>query len=577
MEARYSKLSYPLHEFHSYPSFDTEATSQVKGGILQRKPSVFAALGTVWTLALHCALSLGAAGLVLLYAHNHHFNVTKRTPPVDVIEGKQKAPFYLLQSDIVTILSTMIVALRCALMAWGTPLVWRVAVFLMERRGLSRRNLKTLLHYGVLGPGAYSSDFSSIIISLLLLAVIVANFSSPILTGSISWVPSNQLAQGLPLSPARFDDIEDGIRSKQRTSYFNSNAAYVRQGFVLDALGMAGLGWGRDIEPGVLKRVSSSIETLAINSTIQNVTLPYFKVHSIQWITNRDDIPSLRDNSTTGVLEPYQNSTPIGALTLPFGYALLIPNTTTTWSSDPMEATTIQDTRLLAVYYKFDSETKGEALTPTLPPNTYLLPEKTRHYAFAWVTFSAGVGRCKEYQCIVSSPSTIRNNTPVDLEPHQLTFQALSLAPVVGIHLVGPNISLPLSWNNIDAYIEAVLVRSYSASWSSINARMWTQSAHSSYLPSFPGLLALVDHRRVYIWLGVQLLVTFLGIIFLIIQSSRSRYPLIGDTTLTAFYVDTTMIPRSSKDAAYRGDGLLKIEPRGDRLRVKLERTSGNF
>ncbi|KAH7320560.1 hypothetical protein B0J17DRAFT_685154, partial [Rhizoctonia solani] len=101
---------------------------------------------------------------------------------------------------------------------------------------------------------------------------------------------------------------------------------------------------------------------------------------------------------------------------------------------------------------------------------------------------------------------------------------------------------------------------------------LWTQSAYSSYLPSFPGLLALVDHRRVYLWLGFQLLVTVLGIIFLIIQSSRSKYPLIGDTTLTAFYVDTTAIPRSGKDAAYSGDGVLRIEPRGDRLRVRLER-----
>ncbi|CAE6526224.1 unnamed protein product [Rhizoctonia solani] len=574
MEARYSKLSDPPHEFKSYHSFDTDVISQDGAGTTWKRPSMVSWFFTVWPLALHCLLSLGAAGLVLLYVQDCHFNVTERTPAVDVVEGKQRAPFNLLQSDVVTILSSIIVVLRCELMAWGTPLIWRVAVFLMERRGLSRRNLRTLLDYGVLVPGAYSSDFSSIIIGLLLLAVIAANFASPILTGSISWVPSNQLARGLSTSPVRFEDIEDGIRTKQKSYYFDPNFAYVRQDFVFKSIGGVGLAWGRDSEPGVLKRVSSTIEALAINSTVENVTLPYFQVHSIQWIQNHDDIPAFRDNRTDAVLEPYSNSSPISGTPLPFGYALLVPNTTTNWSSDPMESTIIRDTRLLAMYYRYDSDTdlKSQALTPSMPPNTYARHIQSYFYAYAWVTFSAGVGRCKEHSCIVSSPSTIRNNTPVDMEPHQLTFQALALAPVVGLHLVGLNTSLPLSWNNIDSYVEAVLVRSYSGAWDALNSRMWTQSAYSAYHPSFPGLLALVDQRRVYAWLGLQLLVTFLGVIFLIIQSNCSKYALVGDTTLTAFYVDTTMIPRSGKDAVYKGEGVLKVEPRGGRLRVKLER-----
>ncbi|KAH7320559.1 hypothetical protein B0J17DRAFT_293893 [Rhizoctonia solani] len=577
MATPYSELSYTPQEFMPYPLFDAEPTGKDDEGTPSRKLSFAARLNTIWPLALHCFLSIGTAALVLSYVQGRHFNATERTPPVNAIEGTLKAPFNLLQSDVVTILSAMMVVLRCALVAWGTSLIWWVAIFLMERRGLSRRNLKTLLHYGVLKPGAYWSELSTVVIGLLLLVVLVANFASPILTGSISWVPSNQIARGLPITPARFADIEDGIRSKQSTSYFIPGAGYVRQGFVLDALGIIGREWGRDTEPGVLKRVSNSIEALAINSTVENVTLPYFKVHSIQWIQNRDDIPRLMDNDTSNVLDPYSTSKPIGELTLPFGYALLVPNATTNWSSDPMEPTIIRDTRLLVLYYKFDSETKGQVLTPTFPPNTYSTPDKTRHYAYAWVTFSAGVGRCKGYQCVVSSPSTIRNNTPVDLEPHQLTFQAISLAPVVGLYLVNLNTSTPLSWNNIDAYVEAVLVRSYSGAWDAINSRMWTQSARSSYLPSFPGLLALVDRRRVYIWLGVQLLVTILGVIFLIIQSSRSKYPLIGDTTLTAFYVDTTAIPRSGNDAAYKGEGVLRVEPRGDRLRVRLERPNWSF
>ncbi|KAH7320360.1 hypothetical protein B0J17DRAFT_724041 [Rhizoctonia solani] len=556
MEARYSSLSYPLDESKPYPASDPESSKKFDRYTTLRTSSFAAWLKTIWTLALHFILSLGASAFLLFYVHGRHFNVAERTPPVDVVEGRLKASFYLLQSDIVTINSAVIVALRCALMAWGASLIWRVAVFLMERRGLSRRDLKTLIHYG---------------------ALLVANIASPVLTGSISWVPSNQLAHGLSINPARFDDIEDGIRNKQRTPYFDEDGAYIRQGCVLDALGFTIRGWGRDAEPGVLKRVSNSIDSLAINSTIENVTMPYFQVHSIQWIQNRDDIPAFRNNSAGDVLEPYSASQMIsGDLALPLGFALLVPNTTTNWSSDPMESTIIRDTRLLAMYYKFDAGT-NETPTPTLPPNAYIDNKQPYFYVYAWVAFSAGVGECKDHNCIVSSPSTVRNNTPVDLEPHQLTFQALALTPVVGIHLVSLNTSLPLMWNNIDDYVEAVLVRSYSGAWSALNWNMRTQTTQSSYLPSFPGLLALVDHRRVYLWLGLQLLVTLLGTIFLVIQSSRSKYPLIGDTTLTAFYVDSSMIPRSGKDVAYQGDGVLRIELQGARLRVKLERPDWNL
>ncbi|KAH7320558.1 hypothetical protein B0J17DRAFT_633668 [Rhizoctonia solani] len=479
MGARYSKLSDPPHELKSYPSYDAEPARKDEGSTTRGKPCFVSWFYTIWTLVLHCLLSLVVAALVLFYVQGCHFNVTERTPAVNIVEGKLKAPFNLLQSDVVTVLSALIVALRCSLMAWGTPLIWRVAVFLMERRGLSRRNLKTLLDYGVLGRALTRATFPR---------------SS---SASFSGRP-------IAISPRLFSQYW------KRWSWVGAGHRTWRS-----------------------KRVSNSIETLAINSTVDNVTLPYFKVHSIQWIQNRDDIPAFRGK--------------------PFGDALEHTITRPRFLvDDPMETTTIRDTRLLVLYYQYISKSDLKSqLYANLPP-THIHDDEIYFYAYAWVTF-------------------------IDLEPHPLTFQALSLAPVVGLHLAALNTSLPLPWNNIEAYIEAVLVRSYSGAWFALSSRMWTQSAHSSYIPSFPGLMALVDNSRVYIWLGLQLLVTLLGAIFLVIQSSRSKYSLIGDTTLTAFYVDTTAIPRSGKDAAYSGDEVLRIEPRGDRLRVKLERPDWNL
>ncbi|CAE6385739.1 unnamed protein product [Rhizoctonia solani] len=257
-----------------------------------------------------------------------------------------------------------------------------------------------------------------------------------------------------------------------------------------------------------------------------------------------------------------------------------MPNLTsrTNWSSDPLDSTIITDTRLLAFWFGED----GANVTQKLPPNVYTYnyistsSNSSRYYAFAWVTFSAGVGRCMDHQCVVSSSSTIQNTTPINLEPHPLTFQALSMAPVIAISLVYHNISIPSSWKDANNYIEAVLVRSYSGAWNIPNKLASVSNTNSNYRPALPSLVANVNHTRVYAWLGIQLSVTLLSIIFLLLQFNLSEIPLIGDTTLAAFYLDTTGLPESTRPLPFV-DGTLKVQEEGDRLKIKVEQTEIGF
>ncbi|CUA69236.1 hypothetical protein RSOLAG22IIIB_08360 [Rhizoctonia solani] len=356
------------------------------------KTLIGAWIGSLWALVLHHVLSIGVTILVLTYVDGHHFNVAQRSPPVHTARGTYKAPFNPLQSDVTTALSSAIVVLKCALMAWVTPLIWRVAIFLMERRGLARRDLKVLLRYGVLTPGVYRKDFSTLVIGPLLITCMVANFSSPILTGSISWVPSNQLAHNLPM-PIRtlgFNHIEAGIYKALPTRYRNSSS--VRGGYVTEGAGRVAIGWGRNKDTGVLKRVSPAVDSLAINSTVENVTLPYFQVHSIRWIKTIDDIiPHIR----AGALN-YSNSGPTTIDRTPYGSVLLFPSLKIKqkWSNDSLGSTIVRDTRLLALHYGSGEAEDFTSITQDLPLGTYTLSSTNgdSHYAFAWVTFSAGAG-----------------------------------------------------------------------------------------------------------------------------------------------------------------------------------------
>ncbi|KAH7320564.1 hypothetical protein B0J17DRAFT_772983 [Rhizoctonia solani] len=522
---------------------------------------------TVWTLVIHCILSVGLTIFMLVYISGRHFNISDRSPLVNIAGGTRDTPFLPAQSDIVTIVSSIIAVLKYTLVAWVATLWWNVALFLIDRRRVAVRDLRTLLRFGQLTPSTYSRDWSTWIIGILFLVSLAANLASPILTGSISWVPSNRLVRGLSTPPFPFGDAVDGTIQQLNPDYFNRDA--VREAYVMSSVGVANLGWGRDPEKGVMKRVAHSFGGLSTNSTIEHFTLPYFQVHSIRWIENRAEIPGISGNATpSAILDRQFAGTPSSISSYPVGYAVLIPNITSNWSSDPLESTLVHDTRLLILYYGWDrSSGSHSALTQDLPPNAFKLLSGTGLYAFAWVTFSAGAGRCKDYNCLVTEFS-IRNNTPVEIEPHQLTFQALSMATIVGVHMVHQNTSIPYMWGMVNDYVEAVLVRSYSASWSYLDPGMQTSVIRSNYVPSIPSLLAWVDQRRVYAWLALQLLVTVLSVLFIIVHYRLSRYPLLGDTSLTAFYLDTSAVPRDDTDPSI--NGVKKIEKRDGRLAVKF-------
>ncbi|CAE6385756.1 unnamed protein product [Rhizoctonia solani] len=574
MEKGYSSLPYTSPNLAPNASPENEVTAVIDPGTddtsIARRNSLVAWASILWAPVLHFILSMGVTLLTLTYIDGRHFNLTERSPSVITIEGPHATPFLLTQSDTVTIISSIVAVLKYALTAWAASLCWNVALFLMERRGIARRDFETLVHSGLLAPGAYSKSWTTLLIGILLLVNLAANLSSPILTGSITWVPSNRLVRGLSIRPFRFADTVDGTLSQLDSAYYDND--FVRDSYVMHGVGLASLGWERDTEKGVIKRVSTMMGGLSVNSTIENVTIPYFRVNSIRWIENRDEIPGIRDNATTRtILFKHFEMTPSAVSGYPTGYAVLVPNVTANWSSDPLESTMIHDTRLLILYYAYNTMPSGRhhSMTRDLPSNAYTLLNNDHYYAFAWVSFSAGVGRCKEYNCVLSTPFAIHNNAPLEVEPHQLTFQALSMAPVVGVYLVNQNTSVPYMWDNINDYVEGVLVRSYAGAWCNLNSEMHKSITSSRYIPSVPSLLAYVDQKRVYAWLGIQLLVTLLSVPFLVIQSRLSRYPFASDPALTAFFLDTTAIPRDQADSwMYE---TRKIEQQGGRFKVRIE------
>ncbi|CAE6531094.1 unnamed protein product [Rhizoctonia solani] len=108
VKARYSKLPVEALGQESPPLFSLGIQCKKKGAVSLQKHSIIA-----WAV----------------YVHGRHFNLTERTPPVHVIGDTRPSPFCPTQPDIVTMLSSMIAMLRCALAAWAGSLCCRRLVF----------------------------------------------------------------------------------------------------------------------------------------------------------------------------------------------------------------------------------------------------------------------------------------------------------------------------------------------------------------------------------------------------------------------------------------------------------------
>lgn len=533
------------------------------------KHPLWAWASTLSPLILHFIISIGITIFVVNYVNGRYFNLTERRPLVSLAGGvtARSQGYVPLQSDVVTFLSATLVVLRVFAAAWAGSLCWRGAFFLMERTGLRRRDLNWMISYGLFTPLSYGRDAVMFCVGVILLVTLLAQVVSPILTGSITWIPSNRLAEVKLNATVQVPVVRDGVHWNGYSIWAPRRRWTVRQ-----AAGYASLAWGRNIEKDVMKRVLLSAAGLHVNSTITNMTLPYFSVTALEWIANPSEV--LPPNQLDVMSMQLSVSEPINPLRTLSGALALLPDAA--WSQRPFPSPSIvSETRTLALYTSWQSRNvpcgaKGLTIASSFPPNMGFvrgnIPEFC--YAFARVTYSAGAGVCTN--CRVSSPLTVRGDSTIELKEDFMTTEALQLMPDIIADLVLLNSSIPSTWsNNIDDYVIDMLARSYSGAWTALTNYMGGTSRPltSSFSASIPSVRAQVDLGRVCTWLGLQLLLTFSGIIFLIMQS-RSKYQLIGDTTLAAFELDTTEATTYEGCRRLNAGGLLELEQKFGGLKV---------
>lgn len=535
-------------------------------------------------LALHLLIALGIAILVLFYVDHNHFGLTQRTPTaalrngaIQALEDTRSRP---LQSDITTALSLSLGILRVLSTAWYSSLCWRCAIILMEKTGLTIGELGRLVSFGlpplplVQSRSAHTTAYT-MTVALILLLAFPSQLAAPVITGSITWTPTVEYynAPNISLIVKRLSPEVTPVLEQPlllRSTIKSASASGYRS-------------WGGvDQDSAAMKRVlnqdsASAILSLPPNSTLNNVTLPYFEVTSFQWLSlpetmlSPSQLAAIDTNSSAG----WTN------VSVEFNPSLMLYNVV--MLEKPTELfTSAPNTQSVAVAFSANANTKQcswdqwsfAKVAPTNAGFAYRsLPDgQSACYVVANITYTAGSATCNS--CRLSSSFTVQNDNPLTVVDDKSRPKATSLMAEIAYEmtLLDSYAGVPQSkWDTAEQYVVSMLRRSYMAAWTELQSS-WGGIGDLETGVSLPVELSQgqVNPGRVWLWLSLQMLVTFSGILYIVLQARVDRVP-IKDTALVGLFLDIRTLDQNGSSSLHRTMSTDK------RTLMKLQRERGEL
>ncbi|KAH7335036.1 hypothetical protein B0J17DRAFT_733035 [Rhizoctonia solani] len=566
-----------LESAHSSSPFLSQDPSTAGNGELSEK------LITLAPLALHLFGSVAITTTLIYALDGRHFHLD-RQPRVKLADGTyqygQLGRYNILQSDVTTLLSVALVILRWVTAAWAGPLCWRVIFLLAGRNGLRRRDIRWVSSYGVLPPATHLRHSHNLLAGLILIFTLAPYPGSPLVTGSISWVPGSSIID-LPFRPT-INLTGPAVPDPE----LEASSGVLLPTFSTDVVINFNTAWGQDVEDSVFKRVVPSAAQLPINSTVENVYVPFFSVSRIEWFPKAAIEATIystvrgppTNNAYVSFFQPFveQLGQP-GAVGLVTNYSYFDP------PSSPQSLTMLVNVARGHLGYNDECNS-----TTTFLPNHTTVPSFRLKalfsgtklflegcYAYANVSYTAGYGTCRA--CRVGSYSTVQNVTELEDVKTSGIIRYLPVLMREYLPTLTPvRRSLPNMADGLDTYLKAALIRSHSALWNTWNDGFNPDPIprNSTYKSAFSTLKAEVDQARVCAWLALQLSLTLAGLVFIWLQWN-SEHPLNGDTSMIPFDIDSTEVTKPPRSSKCEPKEMLRVEPKGDEWRVVV--ASGRF
>jgi hypothetical protein len=542
-----------------------------------------------WLLPTHISLAGALAFALLQFVKNHKFLVNGS----DENELGQSFPrLKLYQSDVTTLVSLVLVFVRTLSCWWLSLAGWRMAFICLEKHGATLKQVDWMVGY-LLPPTMLRKQVMTpregrwLLPAMWLLFVLAtpSQFVAPLVSGAVNWIPAVDLV-ALP-SPL-------GITTAGPCSQWGSFNYWPNNRFyeVLMGAGLASIASPLSFissESQTYRRKIPSLLGTPLNSTLANVTIPYFEIHSLDWVTSADEIEDDKDLldqvisnqyaptlNISQPLNPFNTGTDAGRLVMVNEAQWTPANVNESTSSYVYPSPVIDHaTRWVVVATHFQTScTDGPSPVFGPLPDVYQYTPSDPQggcFVFARVNYTAAVITCKNCPIVLDgvveagSPSpSLSSWTPV---PDPLVGDAIALMPEVLYYMKITNISSIPLWQNIDAYSRGMLSVAYQASWNSLtNAFQPAPMTATELKTPFPVLIADVKSWRVLAWFGINALLTVSGVVLVYLQGS-CQGKTIRNTTLTPLVLDASAVLRRDTSGLCNAVDLNKQD---ESLRLRL-------
>jgi hypothetical protein len=513
--------------------------------------------------------------------------------------------FRIYQSDVNTLLSLALVLIRTLAGCWLTLTGWRMAFISLECNGATLRETNRMTNYRIppFKPWArirWNKDSSQVLAAtlwMIFLLALPAQFVAPLLTGAINWIPGTDFVR----SPFQVSITTPSSASYQWANHneYQNNRFYE----VLSASGLASIASPTSFNKSTgsayrapSRRLIPSLLGAALNSTLANVTVPYFQIHSLAWITSADQV-----KNNIGHLEQIISSSEAPALNYsselsynPFSFGTdkgrLVLVNDVPWVPAPYDEDTGEwiyppptiktAVQWVIVAMQFD-QTCASGWSPAFgpTPNLYMYssPIVGGCYIFARMNYTAGVMTCKECRIVLDGVVEAVNTADDPLSmppiPDPLVENAVSMIPEVLFFMKVSNSSQAPSWQNLDGYTRGMISVAYQASWNSLtNGWQASPMAVTEISTPYSILVAQITTWRVLTWFGSNAFLTISGLLLAVLQR-KCQNKTIRNPALAALMLDTSALLSQDTTGLCNAVTLRK---RDGPLRLRIKLSNGN-
>lgn len=452
------------------------------------------------------------------------------------------------QSDIITIMSTLLLVSRLLITSWTPLCAWRCALILLEKTGVQLLDINHILSTKFLLPfGKNRFSREHFLCAFILLLIWPSQLSNPVASGSIRWFTSDEV--GKPQST----NISTGGWESGIFDWFLEHRVQ-RELIIKTAVGRAAMAYhvadvAHNTSAAPIQRISPAFQ-LSRYSRIEKVSAPAIFLDGAEWVDG--PLPEPIEKALRITTSSYLNVTsPYSPLLVGnvLGNCAILKDwpglgNDTTWTGTQYAALLVGAAQGNSTQCKIPfKDQSGRTFKYLLHTGSFGC------FKVLKMNVAAGVRTCEtnwetaspRLLCQVSYPSVVTQYgdsqasfSRQDISGDGFLPSVFALMPEVMQALVmmvgqfnnGDTMNAYV-FNNPDLYLKSMITSSYQGIWSTL------QDGYSNgkldeitYYPFIDGQLkAVVAKWRVFLWWLLNALITLSGALLFWLQSGCTRDP----------------------------------------------------